>query len=244
MRKELHYATLGSVVFYTVSVSTLAQAEVTGNVAVTNNYIWRGVTQTQDQAAVQGGLDYSSNIGLYAGTWLSNVDFSGTEQVRNTDGDDVDVASPDKGFELDLYGGYTGKIRDLGYDAGVIYYAYPTQTDINFLELFLSGSYGPFSVGGYFTVDKEGTDNENDIYVVGDADFELDILKGIGLGFEVGHYEYDDSAFKDYTHFGFTISKGTDFGKFSFGIAKNDQGGNLGDERVLVTWTHELTLLP
>jgi uncharacterized protein (TIGR02001 family) len=231
MRKVFHYAMLGSVVFYTILASTLALAEVTGNVAVTNNYIWRGVTQTQDQAAVQGGLDYSSNIGLYAGTWLSNVDFS-------ADG------NSDKGYELDLYGGYTGEIRDFGYDAGVIYYAYPTQTDPDFLELFLSGSYGPFSVGGYFTVDKQDTDNENDIYVVGNADFELDILKGIGLGFEVGRYEYDDSTIEDYTHFGFTVSKGTDFGKFSLGIAKNDQGGNLGDERVLVTWSHELQLLP
>lgn len=231
MRKVFHYTTLGSVVAYIVIGSTVAQAEVTGNVAVTNNYIWRGITQTNDQAAVQGGLDYSSNIGLYAGTWLSNVDFS-SEGVS------------DKGYELDLYGGYAGEIGGFGYDAGAIYYAYPTQTDIDFLELFLSGGYGPFSVGGYFTVDKEGTDNENDIYVVGKADFELDILKGIGLGFEVGRYEYDDSAFKDYTHFGFNISKGTDFGKFSLGIAKNDQGGSTGDERVLVTWTHELTLLP
>jgi uncharacterized protein (TIGR02001 family) len=244
MRKVFHSATLGAVLFYTILASTMAQAEVTGNVAVTNNYIWRGVTQTNDQAAVQGGLDYSSNIGLYAGTWLSNVDFSGTEQVSNIDGDDVGVASPDKGYELDLYGGYAGKIGGFGYDAGAIYYAYPTQTDIDFLELLLKGSYGPFSVGGYFTVDKEGTDNENDIYVVGNADFELDILKGIGLGFEVGHYEYDDSASEDYTHFGFNISKGTDFGKFSLGFAKNDLDGSLGDERVLVTWAHELTLLP
>jgi uncharacterized protein (TIGR02001 family) len=231
MRKVFHHATLGSVVAYAVLASTLSQAEVTGNVAVTNNYIWRGVTQTKDQAAVQGGLDYSSNIGLYVGTWLSNVDFSA-------------AGTSDKGYELDLYGGYAGKIGGFGYDAGTIYYAYPTQKDIDFLELLLKGSYGPFSIGTYFTVDKQGTNNDNDIYVVGNADFELDILKGIGLGFEVGRYEYDDSAFKDYTHFGFNISKGTDFGEFSLGIAKNDQGGSLGDERVLVTWSHELQLLP
>jgi uncharacterized protein (TIGR02001 family) len=231
MRKVFHRATLGSVVAYTVLASALAQAEVTGNVAATNNYIWRGVTQTNDQAAVQGGLDYSSNIGLYAGTWFSNVDFSS-------------AGISDKGYETDLYGGYAGKIGGFGYDAGAIYYAYPVQEDPDFLELFLSGSYGPFSVGGYFTVDKQDTDNENDVYVVGNADFELDILKGIGLGFEVGHYEYDDSAIEDYTHFGFNISKGTDFGKFSLGIAKNDLDGSLSDERVLVTWTHELQLLP
>ena len=244
MRKVIHHITMGSVAACTIFASTLAQAEVTGNVAVTNNYIWRGVTQTNDQAAVQGGLDYSSNIGIYAGTWLSNVDFSGTEQVRNTGGDNVDVANSDKGFEIDLYGGYAGEIGDFGYDLGLIYYAYPVQTDLDFLELFISGGYGPFSVGGYFTVDKEGTDKENDIYVVGNADFELDILKGIGLGFELARYEFDDEASKDYTQFGFAISKGTDFGEFSLGVIKNDQGGDIGDPRVLVTWTHELQLLP
>ena len=215
MRKVFHHVTLGSVVACTAFASTLAQAEVTGNVAVTNNYIWRGVTQTNDQAAVQGGLDYSSNIGIYAGTWLSNVDFSGTEQVSNTDGDAVNVANSDKGYEIDLYGGYAGEIGDFGYDLGLIYYAYPTQEDLDFLELFVSGGYGPFGVGGYFTVSKDGTDKENDYYVVGNADFELDFLKGIGVGFEVGYYNFDDSASKDYTHFGFNVSKGTDFGNFS-----------------------------
>ncbi|MFB6259216.1 MAG: TorF family putative porin, partial [Thiohalorhabdaceae bacterium] len=53
-----------------------AQAGLTGNVGVTNNYIWRGFTQTNDMPAVSGGLDYSHSSGIYVGTWISNVDFS------------------------------------------------------------------------------------------------------------------------------------------------------------------------
>ncbi len=234
---------MSSVLTISVLSGGAVQAEVTGNVAVTSQYIWRGITQTDDQAAVQGGMDYSSEIGLYAGTWLSNVDFSGIENIRNIDGDPIDVATSDKGFELDLYGGYAGELGAFGYDVGVIYYAYPVQDDLDFLELFVSGGYGPFSVGGYFTVSKDGTDNENDYYVVGNADFEVDLLKGIGLGFEVGYYDFDDPALRDYTHFGFNVSKGTDFGNFSLGMAKNGLGGDLGDPRVLVSWSHEITLL-
>ncbi len=56
--------------------SGVALAELSANAAVTSNYIWRGVTQTADQAAGQGGIDWGHDSGLYAGTWVSNVDFS------------------------------------------------------------------------------------------------------------------------------------------------------------------------
>lgn len=46
-----------------------AQAEVTANIAASSNYYWRGITQTDDGAAVSGGLDYSNESGFYAGTW-------------------------------------------------------------------------------------------------------------------------------------------------------------------------------
>ena len=74
--KALRAISLGAAVAAALS-SGVAAAEVTANAAVTNNYIWRGVTQTQDQAAVQGGVDWAGGPGFYAGTWLSNVDFSG-----------------------------------------------------------------------------------------------------------------------------------------------------------------------
>ena len=86
--------------------SGVAMAELTGNAAITNNYIWRGVTQTNDQAAGQGGLDYSFGPGFYVGTWLSNVDFSGL-------GD---------GTEVDLYAGWGGETGGFGYDP-----LYPTN---------------------------------------------------------------------------------------------------------------------
>ncbi|MGB5602490.1 MAG: TorF family putative porin [Gammaproteobacteria bacterium] len=86
--------------------SGVAVAEVTGNAAITNNYIWRGVTQTKDQAAGQGGVDWGHSSGFYAGTWLSNVDFSGL-------GD---------GYEMDLYAGFGGEVGGFGYDLGVLTY--------------------------------------------------------------------------------------------------------------------------
>ena len=41
---------------------------LSANVAVTNNYLWRGLEQTNGQSAVSGGIDYASDSGFYAGT--------------------------------------------------------------------------------------------------------------------------------------------------------------------------------
>ena len=53
----------------------VAQAELSANLGVQSNYYFRGITQTDDKAAVSGGIDYAHDSGFYLGTWLSNVDF-------------------------------------------------------------------------------------------------------------------------------------------------------------------------
>ena len=56
-----------------VSASILA-GSISTNFTATSNYIWRGVTQTNEQAAIQGGADYTINKNFYAGAWTSNVE--------------------------------------------------------------------------------------------------------------------------------------------------------------------------
>jgi len=82
-----------------------AAAEVSMNITLASNYYFRGVSQTTDEAAAQGGIDFEDASGLYAGAWASNVDF----------GDGTS-------YEIDFYGGYAGEAVGLGYDvvAGII----------------------------------------------------------------------------------------------------------------------------
>ena len=97
----------------------IVSADVSSNVSASSNYLFRGVTQTDGAAAVQGGLDYEHASGFYAGGWGSNVDF----------GDGTS-------YELDL-AGFSGSVEELGYDVGYIYYAYPDAPDsIDFGELY------------------------------------------------------------------------------------------------------------
>ena len=80
-----------------VPVSQSAFADnnkISANVALTSNYIFRGVTQNNEDPALQGGFDYEHDSGFYVGVWGSNVDFGG-----------------DSTTELDLYG-------DWGFDVG------------------------------------------------------------------------------------------------------------------------------
>ena len=107
-----------------VLTSGIATADISANAAITSNYIWRGVSQTTDQAAGQGGIDWSDDSGLYAGTWVSNVNFGA-----------------DDGYEMDVYAGFGGEAGDLGYDLGVISYQYPVTPEFNFTEVYLSGTF-------------------------------------------------------------------------------------------------------
>ena len=54
----------------------VAQAELSANIGVASNYYFRGITQTDDGAAVSGGIDYNHESGFYVGTWMSNIDFT------------------------------------------------------------------------------------------------------------------------------------------------------------------------
>lgn len=97
------------------------------NVGLFSQYIFRGLTQTQNKLAVQGGVDFTHSNGFYAGAWGSNV--SWLEDARSAD---VSSSSPVGGLgydnsslELDLYGGYRGTVKEVGYDIGLLQYVYP-----------------------------------------------------------------------------------------------------------------------
>lgn len=96
---------------------------LTGNVGVFSQYIFRGLTQTNSDPALQGGFDYSHSSGLYAGTWLSNISWL-TDSPAAT-------GYKSSSLEWDMYGGFKGAFgkSDFGYDVGLLYYYYPGSHD-------------------------------------------------------------------------------------------------------------------
>ena len=108
-------------------VSSLASAvSVSGNVALTSDYIWRGWTQSAGGPAVSGGFDLSTDSGFYIGTWGSSVQFGDAATSDTTE------------MELDVYLGYSTDIADnISLDVGYITYTYPGATDANFDEAYI-----------------------------------------------------------------------------------------------------------
>ncbi len=143
------------------------------NAGVASDYVWRGVSQTDNHAALQGGVDVKHESGLYAGAWASTVDFA-----------DADV-------ELDLYAGLALKSRGgWGWDIGVIGYRYD-ESRYNFEEGYIGVTYGYLS-------GKVWRDWNNDnTYTEGNANFEM------GSGFYTllhgGYYARDrQENYSDY----------------------------------------------
>ncbi len=188
-----------------------AMAGLEGNIGVASNYIWRGVTQTNDGASVSGGLDYSTDAGFYVGTWTSNVDFGGG----------------DVGYELDLYGGYGMELGGVSIDLGYIYFAYPSQDDSDFSEVYANFGFGAFNAGVAYQVDADSTD-ENYLYLSLGADFDLG--NDYGVSIYGGNYDFGDDG-DDLTHFGVSLSKG------DFGIALDKNDSDDDDPRVTVSWS-------
>ena len=49
--------------------------QISGNVALTSDYRFRGISQSDEDFAVQGGFDAEFGPGFYVGIWGSSVDF-------------------------------------------------------------------------------------------------------------------------------------------------------------------------
>lgn len=80
------------------------------NLGAATDYAFRGVSQTDTDPQVFGGVDATLGPIGYAGAWASNVDF----------GDSTD-------FEYDLYAGVRPSLGPVSLDLGVIYYGYAGQ---------------------------------------------------------------------------------------------------------------------
>ncbi|ORU91281.1 MAG: hypothetical protein A6F72_03655 [Cycloclasticus sp. symbiont of Poecilosclerida sp. N] len=148
--------------------------EISGNVALTTDYVWRGISQTDGSPAIQGGFDAGFGNGLYTGIWASNVDFGGDESM-----------------ELDVYAGWAGEFKSVGVDIGVLHYAYPTSApDTDFTEAYAGLSYGPASLTQYFGFDA-GSDDIGDVDFGNYTDLGLDLgeYNGITLAVHAGHYD-------------------------------------------------------
>lgn len=244
-----HISILGAAIWLAAGT---VHAELSANIGITSNYIWRGVSQTQDDAAVQGGIDYSHASGFYAGTWASNVDFGTSETVDvigpgGTVIGSAEVSREDEQYELDAYFGYAGSAGRFGYDVGIIHYMYPeTDGDSDFTELALSASFSALTVGAHYIFSSEVDDGlfaEKDLYTYASLGFDLPQSWAVSL--TVGHYAFDvdgrtidgEKLDVDYTHYRADLTKSAgDYGDFMLSVSKAQEESGDDETKFVMSW--------
>ncbi|MEM9529390.1 MAG: TorF family putative porin [Pseudomonadota bacterium] len=179
-----------------------SHAQLTANFAADNNYIWRGLTQTENEVAVSGGLDYAWDNGAYVGTWISNVSYA-----------PGDVFS----YEHDMYFGYAFEASGVSYDFGYLYYNYDDEAEFDFAEIYGSVGIGDFSLGLNILAHTEADEGPGQDFGFGEtfyfsADYATEIREGLELGLHVGYHDGDfNEAFngvpEGYLDYAISLSK-------------------------------------
>ena len=174
--RTLALSLISSISVLACGVPAFAQDEgpftVTGSFALVSDYRFRGVSQTDEDMAVQGGLTLNHESGAYAGTWGSNLAGWGTFGGPN--------------IELDLFAGYKRSLSEtMALDVGVTVYTYPGGADdTTFFEPYakLSGAAGPASwlagvayapkqtaLGNYSNTPQSRGQKDDNLYIWGDV---------------------------------------------------------------------------
>ena len=182
-----------------VALASPAQAELTGNVTLASDYVFRGFTQTDQKPTIQGGFDYSHDTtGLYAGVWASNVELGGSVNI-----------------EVDYTFGLAGEFSGIGWNVGVVYYDYPSDStqDLDYTEYKAALSWEFLSAAYYYSDDFFGTNTEDAHYLSLGADFDLPM--DLSLSLHAGHQIVDGSG-------------GVEYNDWSVGISRSIEGVDLG----------------
>lgn len=204
-----------------VSAPVIAQegSSLTANAGITNNYIWRGLTQTMNEAAISGGIDYAAESGFYVGTWVSNVSFAPS-----------DVFS----YEHDIYFGFSGG-DTVTYDVGYLYYNYDDIAEFDFGEIYATLGFGNFSISAFVLANTEADEGPGQDFGFGKShylslDYTVPLRNELELAFHIGRHDGDFSEHfngvpGDYVDYSVSLSKGG----FSFTISDTDLANDQAD---------------
>ena len=224
----------------------------TGNVTFASEYIYRGIGQTNRKPAIQGGLDFAHESGIYLGTWGSNI--SWLSDIAN-----AGVTPISSSMEWDFYGGYKFNAGPIGLDFGVLQYYYPGSYPEGFTSPDTTEVYGAatwewltfkysYALTNLFGAKTpSGGDTNGSMY------FDLTATVPVGAGFSLvahaGRQDVNDTSDASYNDWKIGVTK--DFVGLSWGLSyigtdakggqgdfyHNAHGKDLGKERILITAT-------
>jgi len=197
-------AVTGALLVGTAGFST-AQAELEFNVGAFSDYILWGTSASDNNAVVQGGIDYGHESGFYMGTWVSTLG----------DGD---------GQEVDLYAGYVFSAGEVEIDLGYLYYYYPALDDFDYGDLFAQASFGPLYASVNYALHAQTSDYEGSlVFKFGGG---VEVMPSITLNGELGYTDQqaigENGEDVSWTFWSLGLTKSTNYGDISLTYAQTD----------------------
>jgi uncharacterized protein (TIGR02001 family) len=195
------YLAAAALLATTAGTPALADGSFSGAVALTSDYRFRGISNSDRNPALQPTITWTHDSGIYLGAWASNIDFN--------DADDSTI-------ELDLYGGYATTAGDFGLDFGIVYYGYPDgASTYDYVEGIIKVSrefeHAKWTAQVAYSPDFFGETGTGLYFATG---LSVPIVDWLSASANVGHQEIEDGV--DYTHWdaGLTAS----YERFSFDV--------------------------
>jgi len=222
-----------------VSFGTSALAEdsekirITGEASLVTDYVFRGISQSDENPAIQGGIDARFPNRMYAGIFATNV--------KKLWGNVYSQVGDEENFEYDLYLGYNDdfsvKGHSVKYDIGLIRYGFDPDPD----DLTWSEAYVGFGWGGFTTkVSTAISGAPMGEYI--EAAYRGNFIDLFDYRVHIGHYFLNRTVrgFDEYTDMSAGISKS--FGQISLGLTyfRNDRDGRArfgspANDRIVLT---------
>ena len=225
------------------------------NVGLFSQYIFRGLTQTNNKPALQGGFDVSHKSGLYIGGWASNVSWLRDNAGTST----APLYNSGGSLEIDLYGGFKTEVQGVGIDLGALQYYYPGSLNnavydkANTTELYGALSYGwlqakvsgvvskdAWGFGKKYNAGTNGDDERGTYYAELNANIPL-ADTGITALIHVGRQEFNQAKSAptnpeaSYTDWKIGLTKGFD-GGVNVGAFYTDT--NISAANATANWTY------
>lgn len=163
---------------------------------LTTNYVFRGISQTENLPAAQGGLTYTSPFGLYLSLWGSNVKFVDTDAT----------------IELDTIAGYSNTIGEhFTYDINYARYNYPSATNLEYNELNTLFNYYFLQAGISYSANVYNS-HKSGTYYSGGINYDIPPayifnLENMNILALIGHYSLPKAAGNSYDDYNVALSK-------------------------------------
>ena len=222
MLKKVLPAAIAASLLTGAMATTVQAGEISANVSLVSDYRFRGISQSNEDIAIQGGFDYAFDNGIYVGTWGSTVDF--------------DVSSADGGLngslELDYYAGWGMDIgENSAIDVGYLYYDYPGDDGLegDYQELYGSFSFHDLTVGMAYSDDYYG---ETDTFFYYYADYSFGFGENWSLDLHIGYNDLEEDG-------GFLATSESSYTDYSVGVTWSVIGVDLGAAYVGTTLDEE-----